>query len=131
MKKIQTTYELTKNIQLVQNEEFKEHISLIEYGEPCSGILKHWGSKTEILRELNEIIAKLEAYNYPLIRVKMPKRGSKIKNMEYENLVTLTEIETGKVIEQMIIKGVKKITDFNLSEVKAFYKYLAINSPSK
>ena len=62
MRKIQTIYKLTDDIQLVQNEEFKEHISLIEFGEPCSGILKHWGSKTLILKELNEIIAKLENY---------------------------------------------------------------------
>ena len=62
MKKIQTIYELTKNIQLVQNEEFKEHISLIEFGEPCSGILKHWGSIKEIKKELESIIIGLELY---------------------------------------------------------------------
>jgi hypothetical protein len=61
MKKITTIYQLTENVQLVQNEQFN-HISLVEYGEPCSGILKHWGTKAEILRELNEIIAKLENY---------------------------------------------------------------------
>jgi len=63
LKKIQTNYKLTNNIQLLVNEEFKEHICLIEYGESCSGILKHWGSKEEILTELKKIISELEKYN--------------------------------------------------------------------
>ena len=62
MKKIQTIYKLTENIQLVQNEEYKEHICLIESGENCSGILKHWGNIDEIIVELTEIIKKLELY---------------------------------------------------------------------
>jgi len=63
MKKIQTNYKLTENVQMVVNEEFTEHICLIEYGENCSGILKHWGSKSEIISELKEIISQLEKFN--------------------------------------------------------------------
>ena len=63
MKKIQTNYQLTDNVQMVVNEEYKEHLCLIEFGENCSGILKHWGSKKEIIAELKEIINKLEETN--------------------------------------------------------------------
>ena len=64
MEKIQTNYKLTDNVQLVVNEEFQEHICLIEYGENCSGILKHWGSKDGIINELTEIIDKLKKADY-------------------------------------------------------------------
>ncbi len=59
MKKLQTNYKLTDNVQLVVNEEYKKHICLIEFGENCSGIMKYWGSKEEIIAELQEIINKL------------------------------------------------------------------------
>lgn len=62
MKKLQTNYKLTNDIQLVVNEEYKQHICLIELGENCSGILKHWGSKKEIIAELKDIINKLEDF---------------------------------------------------------------------
>lgn len=60
MKKIETRYKLTNNVILVQNEEYTPHINLVEYGENCSGILKYWGTKEEIINELQEIINKLK-----------------------------------------------------------------------
>ncbi len=62
-KKIQTIYRLTENVQLIQNDEFDNHICLIEYGEPCSGILKHWGSVNELIKELRNIADKLEKWS--------------------------------------------------------------------
>lgn len=63
MKKLQTNYKLTEDIQLVINEEVKDNICLKEYGENCSGILKHWGSKRNIIKELKNIISELEKFN--------------------------------------------------------------------
>lgn len=60
MKKISTTYRLTDEVQMIVNEEFPDHICLINYGEACSGILKHWGTKKTIIRELEDIIKKLK-----------------------------------------------------------------------
>jgi len=64
---MQTTYQLTNKIQLIHNEEYKEHICLVELrginGEPCSGILKHWGSKDELIEELKEVLAELYNVN--------------------------------------------------------------------
>lgn len=63
MKKLSTTYQLTEYVLVTVNEELKEtieHISLHSYGEPCFGILKHWGSKAEIISELETIIKKLK-----------------------------------------------------------------------
>lgn len=63
MKKIQTIYELTPTIKMVVNEEFEDHICLIEYGDTCSGIMRHWGVKKDIIDELMEVVKKLEESN--------------------------------------------------------------------
>ena len=63
LKKIQTNYMLTENVQLVVNEEYPENICLIEYGENCSGVLKRWFNKSEMIKELKQIICALENYN--------------------------------------------------------------------
>ena len=59
MYKIQTIYKLTENVNLIHNEEFKGHICLTEMTEPCGGILKHWGTKKELIAELHEILKEL------------------------------------------------------------------------
>jgi len=62
MKKLSTTYNLSTYTLLTVNEEVKDHMSIHDYGEPCSGILKHWGSKSELIKELKEIIMLLEEF---------------------------------------------------------------------
>ena len=63
MKKIETRYVLTDNLYLIINEEVKDHMCLVEFGEPCSGILRHWGSQDDLVVELKKIIEKLEDIN--------------------------------------------------------------------
>jgi len=60
MKKTQTVYKLTENVMMTVNEETGDHISIHDYGEPCSGIVKHWGTKKEIIKELESIITALK-----------------------------------------------------------------------
>lgn len=60
MKKTSTTYSITSDTLLTVNEQFSSHISIHSYGEPCSGIIKHWGTKEEIITELKTIINALE-----------------------------------------------------------------------
>lgn len=62
MKKASTTYSVG-NLELLitVNEEFPDHISVHHYGEPCSGILKHWGSRKELINELKNIILAIES----------------------------------------------------------------------
>jgi len=62
MKKLQTTYQLTNDIQLIKNEELGDHICLINFGETCSGILKYWGTKEKIIKDLENIIKKLKSF---------------------------------------------------------------------
>lgn len=38
------------------NEEVKDYISIHDFGEPCSGVLKHWGSSKSLIKELEELI---------------------------------------------------------------------------
>lgn len=40
----------------VSHEAGNPHISVQEYGEPCSGILRHWGSPEALIAELEQII---------------------------------------------------------------------------
>ena len=59
LKKIQTTYNIN-NLCITVNEEYPDHISVHEYGEPCSGVLKRWVSKEEIIKELENIIKAIK-----------------------------------------------------------------------
>ena len=38
------------------NEETPDHISVYDGFEPCSGVLKHYGTREELIKELEEII---------------------------------------------------------------------------
>ncbi len=64
MKKVTTTYvsseKSLKAILITVNEEVKDHISIHDYGEPCSGILKHWGSSKQLIKELESIIKAIK-----------------------------------------------------------------------
>ena len=60
--KIETRYALGMNCQLIVNEEVKDNMCLVDLGEPCSGILKHWGSKKQLINELKLIIKELEDF---------------------------------------------------------------------
>jgi len=62
MKKYQTTY-TGKYCQITVSEEIKDHISIQDFGEPCSGILRHWGTKKELIKELQNIIKEIEELN--------------------------------------------------------------------
>lgn len=66
MKKTSTTYELVSNMKwsalLTKNEESENSYSIHDYGEPCSGVLKHWdtienhiGFFEKIIKELKKI----------------------------------------------------------------------------
>lgn len=59
MKLVSTTY-ASDNFSITVDEEVQDHISVHEYGEPCSGVLKHWGSKAELIEELEEIIGAIK-----------------------------------------------------------------------
>ncbi len=62
MKKIQTTYtsKTFEGLTITVNEETTDHISVHTYGEPCSGILKHWGTRAELIGELKLIIEAIK-----------------------------------------------------------------------
>ncbi|TAK94656.1 hypothetical protein EPO05_06025 [Patescibacteria group bacterium] len=63
IKKSQTTYYITegqKSFCVYINEEVANHMSIAEYGEACSGVLKHWGSKEELIAELELMIKALK-----------------------------------------------------------------------
>lgn len=64
MKKLSETYQLIENkrwsVQMTINKELGDHVSIHEFGEPCSGILKHWGSKKDLIKELENIIEELK-----------------------------------------------------------------------
>ena len=76
MKKIQTTYQLTDDTLLTVNEEFTDHVSVHGYGDPCSGILKHWATRKSIIKELQTIIAALEKSDIMLPSKRMTKTFS-------------------------------------------------------
>lgn len=59
MKKSQTTY-YNNNFCVTVNEEVKDHISVHDIGEPCSGVLRHWGNKKQLIKELREVIKEIE-----------------------------------------------------------------------
>lgn len=43
-------------LMITVNEEVKDHISIHEYGEPCSGIIKNWGTPKQLIKQLEEAI---------------------------------------------------------------------------
>lgn len=47
----------------VNHEAGVPHISVHE-GEPCSGILKHWGSPENLIAELEQIIKVIKEIEY-------------------------------------------------------------------
>jgi len=58
MKKIYTVYAANKagGAFITVAEDTQDHISVHDYGEPCSGVLKHWGTRAELIKELEGII---------------------------------------------------------------------------
>lgn len=60
MKKTSTTYNVENEFCITVNEEAVDYISIHDFGEPCSGILKHWGSKKTLIAELRNIIKEIE-----------------------------------------------------------------------
>ena len=63
MKKITTEYVLLDNDNwsvYVTVDEQEKRISLHSLGEPCNGILRHWGTKEELIIELNAIVESLK-----------------------------------------------------------------------
>lgn len=58
LKKVLTTY-ANQEFCISINEEFKNHMSIHDGGEPCSGVLRHWGTKQELIKKLKSIIDSL------------------------------------------------------------------------
>lgn len=67
MKKVQTTYKLVDNNRwsalLTKNEESEGSYSIHDYGEPCSGLLKHWDTIPNHITFFEKIIKALQAYD--------------------------------------------------------------------
>ena len=59
MKKIETRYS-NHEICIAVSEEIPNHISVYDGIEPCSGVLRHWGTKEKLISELKNIIKELE-----------------------------------------------------------------------
>ena len=60
MKKLETRYALTNDVQLIVNNESTGVVSVVQYGEACSGILKHWGTPKQLTKELRQIADLIE-----------------------------------------------------------------------
>lgn len=65
LKKIHTLYELqlgTKfpSVYLTMSTEAKNHMSVHSLGEPCNGVLHHWGTRQSLIEELRMIADRLE-----------------------------------------------------------------------
>ena len=60
MKKLETRYELTADTQLIINHESVDCISVVNFGDPCSGMLKQWGTRKEIIKKLRQIADLIE-----------------------------------------------------------------------
>ena len=64
MKKISTTYSCLakngyRNWYITVSDDNADHLSVHNI-EPCDGVLKHWGTKKELIDELKEIIKSIE-----------------------------------------------------------------------
>lgn len=64
MKKVQTTYLLVNNQRwsalLTKNEEIENHYSIHDFGEACSGVLKHWDTIENHIAFFEKIISELK-----------------------------------------------------------------------
>lgn len=64
MKKVQSTFKIVENqrwsVYLTKNEEIDNHYSIHDSGEPCSGVVRHWGSKEDHIELLEKIIKELK-----------------------------------------------------------------------
>lgn len=64
MKKVQTTYVLVSNVKwsalLTENNEIENHYSIHDYGEPCSGVLRHWDTLENHIGFFEKIISELK-----------------------------------------------------------------------
>lgn len=60
LKKVQTTYSSAGGYNISINEEVPYKFVSVHQGEPCSGILRHWGKPRELIKELEEIIKALK-----------------------------------------------------------------------
>lgn len=64
MKKVRTTFILVANQRwsalLTKNEEDENSYSIHEYGEPCSGVLKHWDTKENHIAFFEKCIKELK-----------------------------------------------------------------------
>ncbi len=64
MKKVQTTYVITDNQKwsalLTKNEESENRYSIHDYGEPCSGVLKHWDTLENHIAFLEKVVKELK-----------------------------------------------------------------------
>ncbi len=72
MKKVQTVYS-DYLVHITVSEETDDHMSVHSYGEPCSGVLRHWGSRAKLIKELKDIIRAIES---------LPQHEKQIKNVE-------------------------------------------------
>jgi len=60
--KVKTQYAVERtDFILSVNEEFP-HISVHEYGDPCSGVLRHWGTPEELIAECELIIKIIKTH---------------------------------------------------------------------
>ena len=62
MKHIQTTYSANGFVITVNDEvaDRLKHISITDFGEACSGILRHWGTPNELKSKLRKAIKIIE-----------------------------------------------------------------------
>lgn len=62
--KVKSTYaiEHTALVLSVNEETPFQHVSIHEYGDPCSGVLQHWGTPDELIEECEHIIEVLKEY---------------------------------------------------------------------
>lgn len=84
MKKTQTTYSTNKFSITVNNEIPEDHISIHDGGEPCSGVLRHWGRPQKLIEELEEMITvikdirKWNKCNHEIVAVRDSKVGARV-----------------------------------------------------
>jgi hypothetical protein len=65
IKKASTTYYVhlksrQDTVCITVNEETPDHMTIYDGVEPCSGILRHWGTRKELRAELEELIAIID-----------------------------------------------------------------------
>ena len=63
MKKSQTIYSVRKkdfSFCVAVNAESPGYISVYDGIEPCSGVLRHWGTREQFIKELETIISEIK-----------------------------------------------------------------------